>query len=77
MFEVFGNNIYLGLTASAYDGVWALALALQDAERALNRSLVSFRYGDKEFAKVVGEMILKQEFTGMKVRVFQLNFDKL
>ncbi|XP_033634269.1 gamma-aminobutyric acid type B receptor subunit 2-like [Asterias rubens] len=66
MFEVFGNNIYLGLTASAYDGVWALALALQDAERALNRSLVSFRYGDKEFAKVVGEMILKQEFTGMK-----------
>ena len=70
MSEVLGYNVTLNdpdLTSSAYDGVWALALALQDAERALNRSLVSFRYGDEEFAKVVGEMILKQEFAGMKV----------
>ncbi|XP_071794700.1 gamma-aminobutyric acid type B receptor subunit 2-like [Asterias amurensis] len=69
MSKVLGYNVTLNdpdLTSSAYDGVWALALALQDAEHALNRSLVSFRYGDEEFAKVVGEMILKQEFAGMK-----------
>ena len=56
-----------GLTANAYDGMWALALGLHDAQVELGRPLDSFQYGDADYADVVGRFVQRQKFEGVSV----------
>ena len=58
-----------GIVASTYDGMWALARGLTDAEILLGRPLDSFKYGDTEYADVVGQCVNRQNFQGVSVSV--------
>ena len=74
MSDVLGYNVSVTdetYSANAYDAIWTLALALQEAEGVLGRRLDSYRYGDEEYARVVGKIILNQTFVGMSVRIFK------
>ncbi|XP_022082609.1 gamma-aminobutyric acid type B receptor subunit 1-like isoform X2 [Acanthaster planci] len=68
MEPVVGWNLSVsgrGLTATAYDGMWALALGLHDAQQELGRPLDSFAYGDKEYADIVSRNVQSQKFQGV------------
>ena len=56
-----------GAAARGYDGMWALALAMHQAEGVLSRRLDTYQYGDEEYARVIGEGILGTDFAGMTV----------
>ena len=58
-----------GLTAMAYDGMWALALGLHHAESELGRPLDSFEYEDTDYADVVGRCVRRQKFQGVSVGI--------
>ncbi|XP_022083809.1 gamma-aminobutyric acid type B receptor subunit 2-like [Acanthaster planci] len=63
-----GYNISVndrGSVAVGYDGVWALALALEAAQATLLRRLDSYQYGDEEYAMAVGRGIRELSFAGM------------
>ena len=65
-----GYNITVNTVSSAargYDGMWALALAMHQAEGVLSRRLDTYQYGDEEYARVIGEGILGTDFAGMTV----------
>ncbi|XP_033634369.1 gamma-aminobutyric acid type B receptor subunit 2-like [Asterias rubens] len=53
------------LAALGYDGMWALATAMHQAETLLRRRLDTYQYGDEEYARVVGDTILNLEFSGL------------
>ena len=55
------------LAALGYDGMWALATAMHQAETVLRRRLDTYQYGDEEYARVVGDTILNMEFSGLSV----------
>ncbi|XP_033634882.1 gamma-aminobutyric acid type B receptor subunit 2-like [Asterias rubens] len=54
-----------GFAAMGYDGIWALALAMHDVQNEIPMGLDSYKYGDGEYATLVGDSILRQEFDGM------------
>ncbi|XP_022083750.1 gamma-aminobutyric acid type B receptor subunit 2-like [Acanthaster planci] len=54
-----------GSAAMGYDGIWALALAMDQAEADLTGRLDSYRYGDVEYARSVGRSIHRLGFDGM------------
>ncbi len=55
------------LAALCYDGMWALATAMDRAETVLRRRLDTYQYGDEEYARVVGDTILNLQFIGLSV----------
>ena len=59
-----------GFAAMGYDGIWALALAMHDVQNEIPMGLDSYKYGDGEYATLVGDSILRQEFDGMSVTAF-------
>ncbi|XP_038053698.1 gamma-aminobutyric acid type B receptor subunit 2-like [Patiria miniata] len=63
-----GYNITLtnrGSGAVGYDGIWALALAMADAQANLTGRLNSYQYGDGEYARSIGRSIYRLGFSGM------------
>ena len=77
MSDILGYNITVNdetYTANGYDAIWALALALDEAESVLSRGLDSYQYGDEEYARIVGKSILNQTFVGMSVSIFKIKY---
>ncbi|XP_071809845.1 gamma-aminobutyric acid type B receptor subunit 2-like [Asterias amurensis] len=58
-----------GTVAVSYDGMWALARGLHEAEAVLARPLDSFYYGDTEYADAVGRAVQRQDFEGVSGHV--------
>ena len=64
----FTYNMYAAFT---YDAAWSIALMLNKSIpllREKNKTLETLKYGDKEAAEIMRDLLFRTDFWGMSVR---------